>query len=140
MLSFSRLRQRRGELFPHQTALATEHYDYGYRLPHSLDATMTKLSDQRSQQFATSGMPVSASTTLHAAAASSPYERDSFNSSENDYYKAWQTQKRVAAAAGYPHTSHADSTMIGCSSDHVIDHIYESPNFARKDFKTFNKS
>jgi hypothetical protein len=139
-LHCSRLRQRREALFLRQPTLGAEQYDYNYHLQHSIDAAAAaKFNEQQGQSFIP-GMPptAAAATTTAITSASSPYERDSFNSSENDYYKAWQTQKRMAPVQ--PMAACTDSTMIGYAADQMTDHIYESPKFVRKDFTTFNKS
>jgi len=137
-MNFSKVKERREAMFQRQTTvLPVEQYDYNYRLHHPIDATMSKLNEQHTQQLLT-GVHTAANAVTTVVSVSSPYERDLFNSSENEYYKSWQTQRHIAQTQQL--TSCSDSTLIGCSGDHVVDHIYESPNFARKDFKTFNKS
>ena len=76
---------------------------------------------------------------------------DSYLSSENDYYKAWQVQRppppafaATAAAASnvtYPLTSYvlpvgverSGAAAVDEQTEHFIDHVYESPKFHKKE-------
>lgn len=71
---------------------------------------------------------------------------DSYLSSENDYYKAWQVQRPPPPAfasnvtsATYPLTSYVlpvgveRSGALDEQTEHFIDHVYESPKFHKKE-------
>lgn len=90
------------------------------------------------------GGPVGAEET--ATATPRPFRSasdvDAYLSSENDYYKAWQVQRPIPAAALgtgsvlFPLASYVLPVGADRADDqmeHSVDHVYESPKFRKKE-------